>query len=79
MKPEYTNLSPAERWERINALAIQLYGTERWKADFARKYGLKANTPSNWKAKGAPTWPLMALEDALKAKRMDEIVARLGY
>lgn len=72
---EYKDLTPEERFIALDRLAGQLFGTNRWKTEFARAYDLTPQAVNKWKNDGAPVWPLVALDDALRARKWDDVRA----
>lgn len=72
---QYKDLTPEERFIALDRLACQLFGTRRWKTEFARTYDITTQAVNNWKNDGAPVWPLVALTDALKARKWDDVRA----
>ena len=70
---KYTEMAPEERFALADELATQLFDTTRWKVRFAERYGYNRQSVQEWKQRGAPVWALVALEDALKAKKLDAL------
>lgn len=69
----YRQMTPDETFAKADEMATQLFDTPRWKTLFADRYGYTRQAVQEWKNKGAPIWALVALEDALKAKKLDAL------
>ncbi len=69
----YKEMTPEERFEALDEMAIRLFGTKRWKTEFCRTYDLGIQTLQNWRINGAPLWPCVALRDALDAKNWNAV------
>jgi hypothetical protein len=65
----YNKMRPLERFKLLDALAIEFFGTTRWKTSFCERYGLTRQTITAWSNKGAPVWAVQALDDALSTQR----------
>lgn len=70
---DYINMTAEERFRAVDRLAIQLFGTDRWKTEFSRRYDMTPQAVNRWRNNGAPVWPLVALTDALKARKWDDV------
>lgn len=70
---EYDDLSPQARFALVDRMASQLFDTTRWKAAFARRYGMSPQGVDKWREAGAPVWACVALNDALAAKALASI------
>lgn len=68
-------LSQEERFQLLDDLATDYFGTERWKTAFARKYGVRPSTPVDWMngRQNTPSWAFAALQDALDLKKLDAV------
>lgn len=75
---DYTNSTPEERFAAFDSMASQLFGTSRYKTEFARRYGIANTTLTAWSHKGPPQWALVAVRDALAAERLDRLLAIMG-
>lgn len=71
----YKEMTPSERFEAVDRMATQLFGTKRWKAEFARVYDLTPQAVNYWKNDGAPVWAVVALSDAIRAQKWDQVQA----
>lgn len=76
---DYTNMTGGERFTELDRIASQLFETDRWRTTFAAKYGLASSKPvTAWKHNGAPVWALVAVRDALAAKRLGTILTAVS-
>lgn len=77
---DYHDMTAAERFERLDALATDFFDTARWKTAFARRYGLTPQGVDEWRSgrRGMPVWPLVAVSDALAGKRLDQLTAAIA-
>lgn len=73
-------MTTAERFERLDQLATDFFGTARWKTEFARRYGLTPQALDEWRTgrRNMPLWPLVALVDGLKGKRLEQLTAAIA-
>ena len=74
---DYHDMTPEERFTELDRMAIQLYETKRWKTAFCQQYGLTRQTPTKWSAVGAPLWAVVAVRDALAAKRTNKLLTAI--
>lgn len=73
---EYTDIrdmTPQERFQLVDTMATQLFGTKRWKAEFARAYDLTPQAINKWMNDGAPVWAVVALADAIHARKWQQV------
>lgn len=63
-------LSDAQARERLEDLATQLTGTDRWSGELAKILDMQPRTLNKWREddKRPPTWALLFLEATLEAK-----------
>jgi len=73
----YTDMTPLARFNELDALARQFFGTERWKSLFCRRYDRTPQTLTAWTNKGAPVWALVAMRDALDRKKLRAAVRNI--
>lgn len=67
---DYSDQTPEARFEILERLAVEFFGTERWKTAFCRRYDLTPQTLTAWTNKGAPVWAVQAMKDATKSQRL---------
>lgn len=73
---EYTevyDMTPQERFQTVDTMATQLFCTKRWKTEFARAYDLTPQGINKWMNEGAPVWAVVALSDAIQAKKWQQV------
>ena len=70
----FSLMTPAQRFEKLDVIATELFGTNRWKTKFANRYGLSNQSINTWRVNGAPIWAVQATGDALKAAKLAEAV-----
>lgn len=59
MKPH--DMTPAERWEFIEANAPTIYG-KKWKSLLSNDLDMTAQTISKWARQGAPVWAAVLID-----------------
>ncbi|MFV1593295.1 hypothetical protein VWZ88_12605 [Phaeobacter sp. JH20_36] len=69
----YTEITAEERFTALDQMATQLFGTARWKTEFANRYDLTRQAVGEWSRKGAPVWACVALADALAAQNWQRV------
>ncbi|GGE30056.1 hypothetical protein GCM10011360_17680 [Primorskyibacter flagellatus] len=72
---DIADMSPEERFQLLDQMATDYFGTARWKAAFARKYGLRSSTPVDWMngRQATPDWTFAAMRDAMDLKKLDAV------
>lgn len=71
---EYHDIEPDQAFSALDELATEYFGTDRWKTKFAQHYGLTVQALNLWMNKDqVPLWAIIALTDALDARRFAAI------
>ena len=71
----YKDMTPLERFEWVDRMATQLFGTNRWNTEFCRAYAMSKQGVNKWMHDGAPVWAVVALSDALAAQNWEKVKA----
>lgn len=69
----FGTMTPKQRFNALDRMATQLFGSNRWKAAFARRYGMTVQGLDKWRNNGAPVWAVEAIRDALAAQRLEAV------
>ena len=75
---DYTEIPPNGRFALVDRMACQLFETERWKTEFANRYGVTRQAVGKWAHEGAPVWACVALRDALAAKALQVLRGQIS-
>lgn len=73
MTKNYKDMPPEQRFEELAKMAEEFFGVTTWRGKFAERYDMSAQQLSAWakSAPAAPVWALVAISDALDARRME--------
>tara|TARA_R110000851_G_scaffold308778_1_gene467873 strand:- start:15191 stop:15493 length:303 start_codon:yes stop_codon:yes gene_type:complete len=70
-------MTPAQRFEHLDRIATEFFGTNRWKTKFSNRYGLSAQAINAWRGNGAPVWAVQAIMDAVSAENARVLIASI--